>query len=138
MKKYIIIILALLLAAAVVWCVLMDPVSVSKTEVASIDVRFTSYRVGEFGQSEKYEDAFTITDEDHIRYICDALNSILPIPGTPEYNTAYKMLTLRNAAGQTIAEVTLLANDYLVTAKGTFRADVGELSRNISNIRLPC
>lgn len=135
MKKYLLVAIVLLLVATVAWCIIMDPVSVRQEDIASIEVRYTNYRISEFGKSEAYEDTFTITDENAIHYICDALNGILPIPGASEYCTTYQILTLRRAGGEVITEVKLLANDYIVTDKGTFQADVGELNRNIYNIR---
>lgn len=138
MKKYLLIAVALLLVAAVAWCIIMDPVSVRKENVASIEVyHYTAFRDA-FGEPTSSEYNITITDRNHIHYITDYLNNLLPIPGkAPEVTDHgfYRTLTLWDHQGNVITEVTLSGHDHIITDNGTFRADVGELNNNLYNIK---
>ena len=138
MKKYLLIAVALLLVAAVAWCIIMDPVSVRKEDVASIEVyHYTAFR-DPFGEPTSSEYNITVTDRNHIHYITDYLNNLLPIPGQATAVTDsgfYRTLTLRDHQGNQVTQVTLSGHDHIITDKGTFRADVGELNNNLYNIK---
>ena len=138
MKKYLLIAIALLLVAAVAWCIIMDPVSVRKEDVATIDIYYYSAFRHPLGDPTSSEYHITVTDRNHIHYITDYLNNILPIPGqAPEITDHgfYRTLTLRDHQGNVITEITLSGHDHIITEKGTFRADVGELNNNLYNIK---
>ena len=134
MKKYILTALALLLAAVVCWCVIMDPVSVHRENVGSIDICY-SYAIADAdGNPASEESTFTVTDENQIRYITDFLNNLLPIPGNTAYPGFHRILTLRDRQGKPIAEITLYGHKHFITDKGTFRGDVSELNSNLTNL----
>lgn len=138
MKKYLLVAIVVLLVAAMVWCFIMDPVSVKKEDVAAIDVYYYTGFYDSFGDPTSREYTFTVTDRNHIHYITDALNNILPIPGQAAEVTDYgfyRTLTLRDNQGNIITEVTLSGHEHIITGKGTFSADVSELNNNLSNIK---
>lgn len=138
MKKYLLVAIVVLLVAAIVWCFIMDPVSVRKEDVASIEVyHYTAFR-DPFGEPTSSEYTITVTDRNHIHYITDYLNNLLPIPGrAEEVSTSgfYRTLTLRDHQGNIITQVTLSGHNHIITDKGTFSADVGELNNNLYNIK---
>ena len=81
MKKVIALVCVLLVAAGCVWWFVMDPASVDRYDIGAIEVREIGSILNE--NQIAYEDhVFRITDENHIRYIVDFLNNIIPIPGT--------------------------------------------------------
>lgn len=133
MKKVIALVCVLLVAAGCVWWFVMDPASVDRYDIGAIEVREIGSILNE--NQIAYEDhVFRITDENHIRYIVDFLNNIIPIPGTLEADITPMVLTLLDHQGNEIAGITVHGNNYLVTDKGTFQADMGELVSNLSRI----
>ena len=127
MKKRIWIAVLAVLAALVAWCIVMDPVSVQRDKVASIQlVHYDSY----FDETK----IVTISDENQIHYITDLLNGLLPIPRQQEYSSFYYELTFLDSRGSMLCTVRLHDNKTVITDRGTFYADVGELNGNLSRI----
>lgn len=135
MKKSILLcVLALIVAAATVWFILMDPVSVRREDVASIEVYYYNQYPGADGDPITIESEFTITDENHIHYITDFLNNLLPIPCESGYFSFYRELTMKNEQGDVLCTVTIPDHESIITDHGTFAGDLGELNNNLSNI----
>lgn len=135
MKKFgiIVLVLALICALVVGYCVLNDPFSLNCEDVASIEYTHTERKYDESSFTE-YEATFVITDENHIRYITDFLNNLLPIPGEVGYADFPRVLTFRDNAGNVLTQVTIPNHDAVTTERGTFLADMSELNSNLSSI----
>lgn len=134
MKKCVLIILALLLTAAVVWCFIMDPFSLDRADVARIEYTYTQGQNDENGNFLEARVTFTITDENQIHYITDYLNNILPVPGGTQINSLDRVLSFYDHAGSLITQVTIPNHEAVMTERGTFLADMGELNNNLHNI----
>lgn len=134
MKKYILIILALLLTVAVVWCFVMDPFNLERANVAYIEYTHMQGRHDENGEFVEAQVTFTITDENQIHYITDYLNNILPVPGGEQYNGLNRELSFYDHSGSLITRITIPNHDAIITERGTFLADMGELNNNLGNI----